>query len=77
MRVKKGLAISRTEILPLNTAISERAMHLVEIYALSHGMQLADALIAATALEHGATVLTSNAKHFKAVNGLLVEVFVP
>ena len=64
-RVKKGLAASQTEILPINTAITERAM------------QLADALIAATALEHGATILTSNAKHFSAVDGLAVEVFVP
>ena len=76
-RVKKGLAASQTEILPINTAITERAMQLVDAYALSHGMQLADALIAATALEHGATILTSNAKHFSAVDGLAVEVFVP
>lgn len=76
-RVKKGLAVSQTEILPLNTAITERAMQLVDAYALSHGIQLADALIAATALEHGLTILTSNAKHFSAVDGLTVEVFVP
>jgi len=76
-RVKKGLAVGQTEILPLNTAISDRAMQLVDAYALSHGMQLGDALIAATALEHGATILTSNAKHFSAVDGLPVEVFVP
>jgi hypothetical protein len=76
-RVKKGLAASQTEILPINAAITERAMQLVDAYALSHGMQLADALIAATALEHGATILTSNAKHFNAVDGLAVEVFVP
>lgn len=76
-RVKKGLAMSQTEILPINVAISDRAMQLVDDYALSHGMQLGDALIAATALEHGTTVLTSNAKHFAAVEGLTVEVFVP
>lgn len=76
-RVKKGLALGQTEILPINTTISDRAMQLVDDYALSHGMQLGDALIAATALEHGATVLTSNAKHFAAVDGLTVEVFVP
>ncbi|MDP4029296.1 MAG: type II toxin-antitoxin system VapC family toxin [Gallionella sp.] len=76
-RVKKGLAVGQAEILPLSAAISDRAMQLVDAYALSHGLQLGDALIAATALEHGATVLTSNAKHFSAVDGLPVEVFVP
>ncbi|MDP1996576.1 MAG: type II toxin-antitoxin system VapC family toxin [Gallionella sp.] len=76
-RVKKGLAVGLAEILPLNAAISDRAMQLVDAYALSHGLQLGDALIAATALEHGVTVLTSNAKHFSAVDGLPVEVFVP
>jgi len=76
-RMKKGLTVSRTEILPLNAVISDRAMQLVDAYALSHGLQLGDALIAATALEHGATVLTSNTKHFGAVDGLSVEVFVP
>ena len=50
---------------------------LIDTYALSHGLQPGDALIAATALEHGAAVLTSNAKHFGAVDGLQVEVFLP
>jgi predicted nucleic acid-binding protein len=76
-RIKKGLAASQTEILPINATITDRAMQLVDDYALSHGMQLGDALIAATALEHGVTVLTCNAKHFSAVDGLSVEVFVP
>ena len=76
-RVKKGLALGHTEILPLNAAISDRAMQLIDTYALSHGLQPGDALIAATALEHGAAVLTSNAKHFGAVDGLQVEVFLP
>ena len=76
-RVKKGLAVGQTEILPINTAISDRAMQLVDAYALSHRLQLGDVLIAATALEYGVTVLTSNAKHFSAVDSLPVEVFVP
>ncbi len=59
-RIKKGLALCHTEILPVSLAISDRAMKLIDNYALSHGMQLGDALIAATALEHGLTVLTAN-----------------
>ena len=57
--------------------ISERAMQLIDAYALSHGVQLGDALIAATALKHGLTVFTANAKHFCAIDGLHIEVFVP
>ncbi len=76
-RIKKGLALCQTRIVPLSVAISDRAMHLIDAYALSHGVQLGDALIAATALEHGLTVLTANIKHFGAVDGLQVEAFVP
>ena len=76
-KLKKGLALNHTEILPITTAISNRAIKLVELYALSHGMQLADALIAATALEHSLSILTANTKHFSAVKGLAIEVFLP
>jgi predicted nucleic acid-binding protein len=50
---------------------------LIEAYALSHHMRLADALIAATALTHQIPVLTGNGKHFMAIKGLHVEIFKP
>ncbi len=50
-------------------------MELIDSYALSHCMQLGDALIAATALEQRLTVLTANAKHFGAIEGLHIEIF--
>ena len=75
--IKKGLSLSQTQTLAINSAISDRGIQLVETYALSHGLQLADALIAATALEHSLTVLTANAKHFSAIAGLQIEVFMP
>ena len=52
-------------------------MALIDAYALSHSLQLGDALIAATALEHGLTVLTANAKHFSAIPELSLSVFLP
>lgn len=52
-------------------------MELIDRYALSHGLQMGDALVAATALEHDLTVLTANAKHLGAVDGLALEVFMP
>ncbi|EGF33531.1 PIN domain protein [Oxalobacteraceae bacterium IMCC9480] len=76
-RIKQGLAQCDTCIVPVTASISARAMDLVDIYALSHNMQLGDALIAATALEHGNTVLTANAKHFGPVDGLRIELFTP
>ncbi len=38
---------------------------------------LGDALIAATALEHGLALLTGNKKHFAKLPGLNLEVFKP
>ena len=73
--VQKSLALRQTEQLPLTPAITERAIALMEMLALSHGLQLGDALIAATALEHKLTVLTANVKHFSAIDGLSIERF--
>ena len=75
--IKKGLAMSQAHILPVTPSITERAMALVDSHALSHGLQLGDALIAATALEHGLTLLTGNRKHFAKLPGLSSEVFKP
>ena len=77
VRLKKGLAARNTEVLPLTPAISGRAADLIDSLALSHGMRLADALIASTAIKHERTLLSANAKHFGAVGGLQLEAFMP
>jgi hypothetical protein len=76
-RLKKGLAAHHTEIVHLTLAISERASALIDELALSHGLRLADALIGATAVELGATLLTANVRHFTAIHGLKIEAFLP
>ena len=76
-RLKKGLAARNTEIVPITPAIGQRAAELIDNLALSHGMRLADALIAATAIELKATLLTANVKHFSAIEGLDIEAFAP
>ncbi len=76
-RVKRALSGAGTQILLMNDAICERAMRLIDRHTLGDGLQLGDALIAATALEHGLPLLTANVKHFKSVEGLRVERFDP
>jgi predicted nucleic acid-binding protein len=75
--LQKAFRSSPETILGLTPGISDRAVELVEQHALSHSLHMADALIAATALEHGLPLLTGNAKHFKVVHGLQVVVFKP
>ena len=75
--VKKMLDMRSATLLPVTEAITLRATELMEAITLSHGLQMGDALIAATALEHGLPVLTANVMHFGAVQGLKVEAFEP
>jgi predicted nucleic acid-binding protein len=72
---KKMLAQRQAQLLPITPAITARTGDLLEALNLSHGLGMGDALIAATALEHGLTVLTGNTKHFAAVDGLQLEEF--
>ena len=63
--------------LPLSPEIGDRAMSLVEQYALSYNLRAGDALIAATALEAAQALCTSNVKHFRAIPLLEVVRLVP
>ena len=49
----------------------------METFVLSHGLQLGDALIAATAIEHNLPLLTANTKHFAAIERIRIERFEP
>lgn len=73
--VKKMFEQRSATMLPVTEAITKQAISLMESLALSHGLQLGDALIAATALDRQMPVLTGNVKHFSAVPGLRVEKF--
>jgi predicted nucleic acid-binding protein len=77
IRLKKGLESYGTKILPITAEISLYAMQLIEELALSSGMQLADALIAATAIENRLTLFSGNEKHFRSVSGLSLQRFDP
>ena len=73
--LQQSLAMRHTQRLPITPAISERATSLMEGMVLSDGLQMGDALIAATALEHQLPLLTGNVKHFSAIANLRVERF--
>ena len=74
--VKKMLGLRRATIWPLTEAITQRAIELMELLTLSHGLQMGDALIAATALDQQMPLITGNVKHFGAVSGLQLEAFI-
>jgi len=75
--VKSFLADLRFEMLPLTENIGHRALIYLEEYGLSIAMSMADALLAATAVETNCTLMTSNDKHFKAVKDLNIKRFRP
>jgi predicted nucleic acid-binding protein len=76
-RIKRGLAFQQTTILPLSAVVGEHATQLIDEHTLKDGLQLADALIAATALEHDLVLLTGNTKHFASIAALKTERFEP
>ena len=57
--LQADLTLWQVTTLPITKAISERAVRLVEEHFLAHHLQLADALIAATAIEHKLVIVTS------------------
>jgi len=66
-----------TKILYINEEISSKAMFYIERHYLSHSLQLADALIASTALVNGLPILTGNDKHYKMIKELDIINFRP
>lgn len=74
-RIRQSLAALQFRILPLSESIGGNAAALVEQYSLAHGIQVADALIAATAIEAGEPLCSANVKHFRPVRGLDLVAF--
>jgi predicted nucleic acid-binding protein len=75
--LQKYLKKWSVETLQITENISTRAMFLVEDYYLSHALELEDAIIAATALEHQETLLTANDKHYKFIPNIQINKFKP
>jgi predicted nucleic acid-binding protein len=75
--IRQFLVTLQFRVLSLSESIGTNAATLVEQYALTYGIQVADALIAATAIEVGEPLCTRNVKHFRPVRGLSLVVFQP
>lgn len=75
--LQKTLKQWNVKTIYVNEEISAKALFFVEEYFLSHSMQLADALIGATATMYGMTLITANDKHYKIIKELEMKVFRP
>ena len=75
--LRRALHVWNAKILYISEEISIKAMFYVEQHFLSHTMQLADALIGATAVAYGNPILTGNDKHYKVMKDLQIKKFRP
>ena len=75
--LRRALHAWNSKILYISEEISVKAMFFVEQHYLSHSIQLADALIGATAVAHGLPILTGNDKHYRTLKHIQVKRFRP
>ncbi|MFC1725607.1 type II toxin-antitoxin system VapC family toxin [candidate division KSB1 bacterium] len=75
--LRKALRIWNTKILYINEEISAKAMFYIERHYLSHILQIADALIGATAVVNALPLLTANDKHYKIIKEIDIKSFRP
>ena len=62
--------LKQFQIVKLNEAISDKSVELLRFYRLSHGLLIADSLIAATALTLNVVFISKNQRDYKFISGL-------
>ncbi len=67
--------LSRFRVIKLNEQISDIAIELLRRYRLSHGLLIADALIAATALSVEESFVTKNQRDYQFIEGLALVAY--
>lgn len=77
LAVRRAIRENSWRVIPVCERISHRAVLYVERHALSDGMRLADALIAATAVEAGGVLMTANIRHYRFLADLEVRRYRP
>ena len=75
--LRRAMRHWRAEVRHLDQEVSVRAAAYVEERFLSHSLQLADALVAATAAVGRLPLLTANDRHYRAISGLEIQRFRP
>lgn len=75
--LRQALHVWNAQIIYLSEEISAKAMFFVERHFLSHSIEIADALIGASALAYGLPLLTGNDKHYKVMSDIEVRKFSP
>ena len=75
--LRKALHLWNVKILYISEDISAKAMFYVEQHFLSHSLQIADALVGATAVAYSLPIFTANNKHYKAIKGVQLKIFRP
>ena len=75
--LKQTLHTLAFEIIPIDENISHRAMIYIEEYGLSSGIDLPDALIAATVIEKNLRLCSANSKHYKVIPNIVLDKFRP
>ncbi|MBM4309879.1 MAG: type II toxin-antitoxin system VapC family toxin [Deltaproteobacteria bacterium] len=75
--LRRALSAWNSKILYITEDISSKAMFFVEQHFLSHSIQLADALISATAISHGLPIVTGNDRHYRILKDLHIKKFRP
>ncbi|MGQ0547597.1 MAG: PIN domain-containing protein [Betaproteobacteria bacterium] len=73
--LRATLAALEARVLQIDELISAKAMFYIEQHFHAHSLQLADALIAATAVAAGCPLLTANIKHYRAIGDVEVRRF--
>ena len=73
---KKALGILNVKVFQIDELVSTKAMFFIEKYSLSHSMELADALIGATAIIKQVPLITGNEKHYRHLPEIKIKKFV-
>jgi len=73
--LKQFIQQKNIDIYHVNQTISNKAVFLLEMHFHSHGIRLADTLIAATALTLGIPLTSGNIKHYQIIKELDLKTF--